>query len=450
MKRFIIIIFLCMLLCSCGTPTQDVIKRTQQSSSASNSAAVVSKSPNVTGSPVPTENTDDQTKDKSVFVTDMTGKKRKLKIGDVDVRDKGGVEFSQIRATAAYSQVVDNHYYFMRSDGKRNYTVYRDKGEKVGTFSLKNSFVEYCAFYQKKFYVLVRELPPNKKETKKYDKTFKLVEIDLKKQSKKERCNCLTDLELGTEKGYNLTPLGLCQDIYFYLYDNDTKLGIYDLKKRKVIHSKKLDQILIPHNSWEYSWNWLCFEKKMYYAVRNEDHVIIYRFDLKSGDQKEVFRFNCVDVFGQPEKFEDNYTEAIGLDMDEDYIYCQGYGIPRKGGKMVRLFRYEKTTVNQPPYAHNKQFVYYIYENGRLRRIDKKTLKSTFIWDQAVMDVKDTKDGLYIQSYDSSVSIDYYIDNSDEDYFEEQISDIADSCDLYYMDFNGKNVKQIWKGEDVD
>lgn len=452
MKRFIICTFLCMLLCSCGTQTKNVSERTQQSNSVSNSAVALSESPFKTGipivmnSPIPNINMANSGENKLVFVTDMTGKKSKLKIGNVDVRDEGGVEFSQIRATAAYSQVVDNHYYFMRSDGKRNYTVYRDKGKKVGTFSLKNGFVEYCALYNKKIFVLIRELSHDKK----CDESFNLVEIDLKKKRMREICNCLTDLEMGGKMEDDLTPIGLYQGMYLYLYDNDTKLGRFDLKRKKLIHSKKKDPMIIRKGS-SYSgesWNWLCFGGKIYYAVRYEDHVVIYSLDIKSGVRKEVFRFNCVDVFGQPEKFEDNYTEAIGLDIDEDYIYCQGYGIPRRGGEMVRLFRYEKTTLKQPPYAHNKQFVYYIYEGGILRRIDKETLESKVIWDRAVMDVKCTKNGLFVQSYDSSVSLDYFNDNSDEDYFEEQTSDIADSCDLYYMDFNGENEKQIWKGKE--
>ncbi len=120
MKKFIIIIILCMLLCSCGTPTQVVPECTQQSSSASNSAAVVtdaliaSKSPMMTASPVPTQRSNNSAGDKSIYVTDMTGEKHKLKVGNIDANNKGGAEFSQILATAAYSQVVDDHYYFMR------------------------------------------------------------------------------------------------------------------------------------------------------------------------------------------------------------------------------------------------------------------------------------------------------------------------------------------------
>ena len=134
--------------------------------------------------------------------------------------------------------------------------------------------------------------------------------------------------------------------------------------------------------------------------------------------------------------------------MDEDYIYCDGDGIPRRGGDMVRLFRYD---ADGPPYAHNKKYVYYIYDAHRICRIDKKTLKRTLFWDTFVRDIKSTKDGLYAQEndledYDSSEGCDSEDDGDDD----EQESDIPDSCTLNFMDFDAKNVKRIWKGKEFD
>lgn len=42
-----------------------------------------------------------------------------------------GREFPHMIFPTNYSQVVNNHYYFLRADEKRNYTVYRDKGGKL-------------------------------------------------------------------------------------------------------------------------------------------------------------------------------------------------------------------------------------------------------------------------------------------------------------------------------
>lgn len=59
------------------------------------------------------------------------------------------------------------------------------------------------------------------------------------------------------------------------------------------------------------------------------------------------------------------------------------------------------------------------------------------------MDVMCAKDGLYVQQYVYDLSLD-----GDGEVDFEQERDNSKSCNLYYMDFNGENVKQIWKGSE--
>ena len=65
-------------------------------------------------------------------VKDMSGVKRKLTVDSVK---NLATQLYRYPFPGVYSQVVDGHYYYMRQTGKNSYyTVYRDKGKKVGSF----------------------------------------------------------------------------------------------------------------------------------------------------------------------------------------------------------------------------------------------------------------------------------------------------------------------------
>ena len=57
------------------------------------------------------------------------------------------------------------------------------------------------------------------------------------------------------------------------------------------------------------------------------------------------------------------------------------------------------------------------------------------------------KDGLYVQEYDYEIAPDNDTNDCEDDIVQED--DDPYSCNLYYMDFDGKNVKRLWKGGDL-
>lgn len=50
--------------------------------------------------------------------------------------DEEGIFMEYLNTTAEYEQVYKDNYYFLRCKGKNNYTIYMNKGQKVGTFHL--------------------------------------------------------------------------------------------------------------------------------------------------------------------------------------------------------------------------------------------------------------------------------------------------------------------------
>ena len=87
-------------------------------------------------------------------VTDLTGKKQKLKLGNVNINNKE--IFIPKDSSAEYAQVADGHYYYLRREGERRYTLYCDKGDKVGRFWIdKWYYYESCFKYGDRFYVIL-------------------------------------------------------------------------------------------------------------------------------------------------------------------------------------------------------------------------------------------------------------------------------------------------------
>lgn len=86
-------------------------------------------------------------KEKPWMITDMNGKEREPKIGNVNTEDVG-VEIEVHSVAVAHSQVLNDHYYYVRKVDDHKYTLYRDRGDKVGSFA-------GCTVYDCQFYVLV-------------------------------------------------------------------------------------------------------------------------------------------------------------------------------------------------------------------------------------------------------------------------------------------------------
>jgi len=425
MKQVIALLFLRIFLCSCGEAGEDKPKATPQFSENEKALDGDTK-----------EDTGNNEKEEPVIVVDETGKEHILKLGHMDMKDAGH-EFPFMLYPTNYSEVVNNHYYFLRADGKRNYTVYRDKGEKVGKFSLKEGIVKYFTYYNNKFYALVAE------SYYEYGQT-KLMEIDLKNQNMVE-VNYLT--QKGKKKK-DSDPLMLYKGAYFY-YDQKDNVGVYDLEgSRSAIQNICSDEMLKGP----------CIDDKIYYEKISGKTMKIFSYDLKSHKREKVLEFE-----GKHKKDVEEGDYLFRLEFDSDYIYCNGYLIPRRGGKIVRISYGDRKKIRIPDYLseyyplasyfiYNNKFIFYIDVEKRIHRMDKATLEDIIISDPDknkiyAMDIRCTDTGLYVQNYKATVSMDDDESNDDNDFYESD-SEMKTSCDLYYMDLNGEHIEKIWKGDE--
>lgn len=427
-RRVIVIFFICIMLCSCAVLAGDISDVSQQPDAVSDSAAAIS------GSAVKESNIASNSaiavsggavkkrKASSVIVIDETGQERELDLGEINI-NKVVMDFPVMIYPTCYSQVVGNDYYFLRADGRGNYTIYRNKCVRVGQFSLKQGIVSDFMLYKGKFYALV---------VKNYDvsKGEKLVEIDLQKQATTDICYIEGDMLLGLYKGG-----------YYYENEDGNEVCLYDIEKEKVIRTLTADAPSCP-NALVYG---LYVDDNVFYGVVSDKKVTLYSFDLANCVEEEVLQFECAD-----KKMLKEYKYIYDLEIDEDYICCLDYLIPRKGGKFVRLPRDSEIDTVMTSFVQNKKYFFYIDKDREIHRIDKRSFDDIVInKDIWAMDIQCTENGLYVQEYEESeVSLDWHFDEEDDCEIDEATTtELADSCDLYYMDFNGENVKRIWKGQ---
>lgn len=471
MKKMFVLCMCMLFLSACSSFADNAgihDTSTVTGSAASGSGSAVASGTAVSGQAVGER--DEIEKQKISIVTDETGEKRELKLGNVNTKDRG-VYFSDAYWVTDYSQVIDGHYYYLRYEGTKDadYIIYRDKGEKVGGFNLfeYETFYDYTYYdivgfakYGESFYILYEngeeELDDDAEaaEDELFDADFyfmnpvKLARVDLEKRK--------------VEDIYDITSAYLSGDgnlVFCNIYKN----GFYfDLRSvQDVIKSRAGNSVkFIPEQGNSHTENvpmssnaakvkpYLTYiDGKVYYGIAEGKKVTLFSSDLESGEEREIFQY---------ERKQDYETDVIHVAIDEDYIYCQDYLIPRSGGKMIRVFqnaKIEKGKKKELPnkkysvknYTYNKKYIYYIDKKDKVHRISKATMKDVIISDLKAVGVDCTEDNVYIRVHAEAwygKSMWEEFDDDDEGW----VSPDFYSNHIYCMDLDGKNVKQIWKG----
>ncbi|MCH5266520.1 MAG: hypothetical protein J1F02_11510 [Lachnospiraceae bacterium] len=415
--------------CDAGSgKTPDSSLNSATGSAASGSSAVSSAA--VSGTAVSEET------EETVIVIDETGKKRELKLGNVNEED-AGVYFSDVTWMTDYSQVIEGHYYYLRRSDSWTYTIYRDKGEKVGGFHLweedESSYdsldddAELIGFakYGENFFALCGDAFRDK-----------LAYVDLQEHDVKSICNITK-----SHKRYDDILSSMSCNIYkdaFYCDPNIYLERPTDLAKYNLTEKSPHTYISLSSNAAKAKPYLTYMDGKIYYGVADGRKVTLFSYDLESGGEKEIFHYK------RKEKYE---SDVIRLAMDEDYIYCQDYLIPRSGGKMLKVFsEAKKNKKGMIQYSYNQKYIFYIDKDRKVRRMNKETKEEAVISQLKAARVDCTEDSVYIRVY------------SKERYEGEVWEMILDddeggwdnyarySDDLYCMDLNGKNVERLWKG----
>lgn len=493
MKRIILLSLCCFILLCAGcsqredsgekeSVTEAAVSDRKTRSGGAVSDTSVTATAVMTGEAVIGKSKKKQEKKTVRNVIDPTGKKRKLKIGRINTK-KEGIKFCSASPLSDYAQVYGGHYYYLRSDGS-NYTIYRDKGKKVGQFSLNNEYGYIVGFtkYGADFYAITEKqyIYKTKKdwEAVEYPKIgYKdtVVIIDLKKN----KVVPLQDDKTSMLGDYNFYE----NSLIYYNEETDTFVG------RNIRDKNSEIPIPIPATTAECrvqpSFSLQLIDGKWYFGTMGlyNDVITLWSLDLTSWKREKLF---CYKPGEEYNAFE---SEDYFMKMDNDYIYSINYIIPLAGGRMIKL----PGKIWRETICSNKKYIYYIDEKFRIHRITKKTMNHTIFSGIKAVDVQCTENSVYATGYHKKYYGDYdeYFDvyfskdnddeedpesddvdiyteeadaNDEDEYFDkEDLIDYSrkkakkklkvnnkenpDSFDLYCMDLDGNHRKRLWKGK---
>lgn len=446
MKKILLISFLCVGIVFISIFTK---KKPEDSLKHLNQVENTSVSPQ--GTMVEMQTNDEESSEGKVWVMDETGKKRRLKLGNINETDKASY-LIVANPTGRFAQVVDGHYYYLESDGKRNYTIFRDKRIVVGKFSLKQGFVSGFIKSGSEYYAFIQE---EEGELDYIDAIkWHLVHINLKTQSVENLVENFQDVNFIEQQ--DIYYDGIYEYLSFYkgnvYYDAREEVS-YDVQNAERqdgdedfyapgkyiiklnLQDRNQENSIFSSGNMNKAKPYLTFvDGKILYGKQKKNEVILYSFDLETQKETKFFQFKRKKAY---KCYGAASYDCVFLTLDEKYIYCQDFAIPRKGGKMQRLLKNAVQYDNgQIAFSSNRKYIYYLDGKFKLHRVDKKTGEDTQICKKKLMSVHCTEENVYVKKYNRKLLPGYW----DEDSIWVQKEDDPASSVLYCMDLAGREL----------
>ena len=369
-------------------------------------------------------------KPKSVTVTDETGEKHKLKLGEIDEADVG-VRFGTASFMRA-SQISDGHYYYLHVGKGGKNTIYRDKKMEVGTFFVREGEISGFAKVGADYFACIShdEIDPESFDIE--NMTYDIVRIDLATQSVKVLLgNCAWDGYRG-EIQINSGHIIFYGGKMYYDSRTDVPVELAGYTPGAFLLSRDLKNIeqenkMICTKQMKRAKPYLTFvDGKILYGIKKGKKVSLYMFDLETKEQTKVVEYKSKRAYVRYQY--DDVTDGVPLSVDGDYIYCQDMAIPRRGGKIQPLLKSAVQYSGRILFSSNKKYIFYVDKKYHLHRIDKRTGEDNLISKKKLMSVQCMEDRIYVKAWRHD-----YWDWDWEEEAKEKRPDI-----LYCMDLNGK------------
>lgn len=147
-----------------------------------------------------------------------------------------------MNSSAEYSQVSDDHYYYVRKKDKNLYTLYRDKGEDVGDFNIPEGYqFRGCGRYNDQFYVFI--MPEENLEG------YKLAVVDFSLNKTKDLGifpGMLPNMIFYHDKAYGYARLYLDEGALLEVRDMMTGNRLDSVLQEKGVYIQELSEYSYP------------------------------------------------------------------------------------------------------------------------------------------------------------------------------------------------------------
>ncbi len=367
-----------------------------------------------------------QTYIKSTFV-DMSGKKQVLDLGWVDL-DNRATMLSEIDLVTEYSQILDGHYYYLReSQTGKNIILYRDKGEKVMETACDNEkeVIQGAALDRHKLYLIYFD----RKELFYNDEfIYKIKSVDLK-----TGVVAVTPLD-------RISEIQWIREQYIYAYDHseDPTWRCFDRKSGKMLK----DRVFDDESAWFYEKQEV--DGKVYYMkdIRKPDQPCSFiQVDLEKKKKRTLFEY--VPKLKKEVHVDLEYINEEGIYFTEyNSNICALYKVPLQGGKMKCIVKVKSSD----GYSVYKNHLVYTDKKNRMHYMNLKKHTDTIIGKEfkfidEIYSLECGKEGVFIVR--EADWMNYLVYERDDD--KESLLENSLSFELYFMDYNGKNIKQLTK-----
>lgn len=336
-------------------------------------------------------------------VTDIMGERKQLNISDVP-EFATSVNLNFLNYPGEYMQMYRGHLYFLRYEDSC-YNIYKDEGEKIGSFTVDKGRVTGCAKYGKRFFVRWKDDQSDIEELGIVN--FRQRTIDIL-------------YPIGT------FPANICKNNLYF--SEEARVFIKDLQGKVLRNFKEEED--------DSRWFFNVDSKKIYYlADRNEEEKI--RFicqDQQTDTVKTIFEYKRNIKKSPPyylRKESEIFKQCGDVFLKEAYMddiaYSVLYVIPKKKKHMIKISNYALH------WAINDKYVFYTDKKGWIHRWNRVTEKDKIIskFESGALCCTDKK--LFVQEF----SMEYDTDAID-DY------DYTFAPCVYVMDIDGRNMKHIY------
>lgn len=392
-------------------------------------------------------------------VTDLCGKKRELSLSDGDIFKKDYVGQGSFNYATEYSQVAaDNNYYYMRRMGETQYSIYKNRGDLVGTFYVdKGRNIDSCIKYGDTFYVR--------------SSLYETIEVGTH-QELKELLN-LSSVDFVHQKTDEIYEypenerFGYFFNGFLYVEDYRNKcIDEVDLTKKE---NKKIE--LEKQINYYYQPVQFIINNRIYAGGTKEGKdIVFYRYNIDMTKKEQFFSYSyignndkwkfksaTIDADGKnfyicEEYYSDTGTKSYKVYMispnskkirrvSNNYmnscLWTEGYVFYTDLKNRLHVWNSNNQKDNLiseqsvEMYSAFANYLFYLDVQYKIHEYNTKTQKDSVITDIKAMNIACTKEGLYVQKY-----------NEDLADSESNVTDDS-SCALYFMDFNGENVLKI-------
>ncbi len=325
--------------------------------------------------------------------------------------DQEGIVMPTLYSTADYTQTYKNDFYYLRSKGNNKYTIYKNKGQKVGTFLLEE-VIDLDGFVKsgESFFVQYQRDGGER---------VNLSKINLQEKSTEP---------INSVYSFNEVPTD------YFFNDSIYSVKVNEMPDKKVyeIECSNFDGIIED----EYNITFPNKKQNLYRIVKMTKEGVL--FEEREKEKRTFYAYNFAKrkcervtqlVFPDDKKLYDNAGEyefeedSLLAEFPISYSLSRLYSIDYKDNGIKLLF--DKIRA----FSCYGRYICYIDKDYAVHKYDRQTEKDVVLDNKfKAMSINCTSTGMWMREYDALCedNEDIYISHADP---------------LYFMDYAGNRTK---------